>query len=101
MRNDTVNPMPASAPTPVRRRHVSASGRVAQPSFDDNPAPARIPSGLPTTSPKKTPIATGSATAERSPSAVIVTPAAATAKTGAMTKLDQGWKRCRRCSAVE
>src|SRR5665647_1684524 len=100
MSSDTVNPTPASIARPStshQARSASSSARVKR--ATNHVAPS-TPTGLPTTSPTRMPIATGSCSALLSPlTPPTVTPAAKNANTGTATDADSGRHRCSKCSA--
>ena len=96
MNSDTVNPMPATAATPTTPRHVAPSGSAPMPSRVASQVNAVMPASLPTTRPSSTPIVIGDVTASERASALIGTPALASANSGTITKLLHG---CRTCSS--
>ena len=83
---DIVKPIPASIPMPSNLRFVIESGRRDHPIFSTERTPKRIPIGFPTTSPRKTPIATGSSSNARKVSADKLMPAFKKTNSGKITK---------------
>ena len=99
--SDTVNPIPPSrptAPTSAQPRPGASAARVNRATSQVAP---RMPSGLPTTSPRATPCATGSANVVCTVPRLRVTPAANTANTGTATPADSGRHRCSHRSASD
>ena len=59
MKMDIVNPIPAKIPTPNTRLKLTAVGSSLKPVFTAIKVAKSIPTGFPTTKPKKIPIAKG------------------------------------------
>ena len=80
-------------------RHVAPSGSSASPDFTAPQLARNMPSGFPTSSPKKTPIPTDPISGDiwkilRYSSDVISTPAFASAKIGITRKVTEGASAC-------
>jgi hypothetical protein len=86
MKSAIVKPMPASSPPPATAVQPTPSGRRASPPRTAPQPNSTIPSGLPSTRPSATAIATGEPRSRASNG----TPALASAKTGITPKLTHG-----------
>jgi hypothetical protein len=95
MKSATVKPTPASAATPMTMRDVTSAGSRPTPDRLAIQMAPPMPSGFPTTSPRRTPRPIGLVTV--SPNAVSLnsTPEFASAKVGATTRVVYG---CRKVS---
>jgi hypothetical protein len=83
MKSDTVNPTPATAPTPTIWLHRAPSGNRASCSFTASQLNAVIPTNLPTINPVATPTNTEDGSASTPPESTI--PALASANSGTIT----------------
>lgn len=89
MKMDMVNPIPAIIPNAKIWLHFVPAGSFAIRLFTAMKLKRKIPSGFPSSRPKKMPVATaGTGRLKRSP--VIATPAFAKAKTGIMKYVTHG-----------
>ena len=98
--SDTVNPIPERIASPATSTQAKPSSRSARVKRATSQVAARMPTGLPSTSPTTMPTATGSVSAVTRPLAPpIATPAENSAKIGTATPAERGRKRCSKCSA--
>src|SRR5918996_2421567 len=91
MKRESVNPIPASAAAANANGSSTVGGKRPSRGCAATRVVSPTPRNLPTTSPRKTPSVSGEVTARERSSRSIATPAFARAKSGTMTKLDQGW----------